>query len=137
MTTTGRCLCGAVRFTAEHVETHHHACVCGMCRRWSGGAAFLAAETSGTVFDGEAELGRYPSSSWAERGFCRTCGTTLFYFLIPTQTYLMSVGTFDDQAPFRLVREIFVDAKPDGFAFAGDHERWTEEETLRRLAPPE
>ncbi|HYP97683.1 MAG TPA: hypothetical protein VER96_03345 [Polyangiaceae bacterium] len=64
------------------------------------------------------------------------CGTTLFYFLKPTRHYTMSVGAFDDPSPFRLVREIFIDRKPNGYAFVGDHERWTESETFDRLTPP-
>jgi hypothetical protein len=132
---TGRCLCGAVTFSAEEVELEHHACHCRMCRRWAG-SGFMAASTRGVTFTSNGELGRYASSTWAERGFCRTCGTTLFYFLKPTQTYMMSVGAFDDDAKFRLVREIFIDHKPPGHAFAGDHPRWTEEETMARLTPP-
>ena len=75
------------------------------------------------------------SSAWAERGFCKACGTTLFYYLKPTQAYTISVGAFDDQTSFQLVREIFIDRKPPGYAFAGDHERWTEAETFERLTP--
>jgi hypothetical protein len=137
MTSSGRCLCGAVRFTAEEVETDHHACHCGMCRRWSGGGPFFAAHVRGVVFAGEEKLAIYESSEWARRGFCGACGTTLFYFLKPTQEYMMSVGAFDDQGPFRLAREIFVDHKPPGYALAGEHPRWTEEETLARLGPPD
>jgi hypothetical protein len=92
MTSSGRCLCGAVRFTAEEVETDHHACHCGMCRRWSGGGPFFAAHVRGVVFAGEEKLAIYESSEWARRGFCGACGTTLFYFLKPTQEYMMSVG---------------------------------------------
>ena len=132
---TGHCLCGAVTFTAEHVETDCHACHCNMCRRWAGGAGFLAADCKGVAFSGDA-LSRFASSDWAERGFCSTCGTTLFYFLKPTGLYAISVGAFDDQASFKLVREIFIDRKPAGYAFAGDHERWTEDETFKRLTPP-
>ncbi len=108
-----------------------------MCRRWSGGAPFFGARAASVAFSSAERLGRYESSPWAERGFCKTCGTTLFYFLKPTQTYWMSVGAFDDQTSFRLVREIFVDHKPEGYAFAGDHPRWTEAETLAKMAPPE
>lgn len=130
---TGRCLCGAVTFTAEGVEHEHHACHCSMCRRWSGGSGFLGASAQGVTFVGDVE--RFASSEWADRGFCPRCGTALFYFLKPTSTYIISVGTFDDQTPFRLVRELFIDSKPGGYAFAGDHERWTEAETLARLTP--
>jgi hypothetical protein len=133
-TSSGRCLCGAITFTAEGVETHYHACHCGMCRRWSGGGPFFTASTHGVAFEGTEHLARYASSDWAERGFCRTCGTTLFYFLKPTKTYMMSVGAFDEPSPFRLVLEIFIDNKPEGYALAGDHPRWTEAETLARFA---
>lgn len=136
MRTSGHCLCGAVKFSVGSVEAEHHACHCGSCRRWSGGGPFLAAETTDVVFEDTAQLGRYRSSDWAERGFCRACGTTLFYYLVPAGSYLMSVGAFDDQAPFRLVREIFIDRKPEGYALVGDHPRWTEQETFERLAPP-
>jgi hypothetical protein len=135
MTMTGRCLCGEVTFSAEEVETKFHACHCGMCRRWSGGAPFFATRVGKVTFAG-GEVGRYDSSDWASRGFCKACGTTLFYFLKPAQAYMMGVGTFDDQQPFALHREIFIDKKPAGYALSGDHERWTEEETFARLAPP-
>jgi hypothetical protein len=133
--TTGRCLCGAVTFSAEGVETEHHACHCGMCRRWSGGSGFLGAPCADVRFHDDQLVGRFASSEWAERGFCLRCGTTLFYYLIPTQRYTMSVGTFDDVAPFRLVREIFIDHKPPGYSFEGERERWTEAETFERLTP--
>jgi hypothetical protein len=132
---SGRCLCGAVEFTAEDADTQHSACHCGMCRRWSGGAPFFAARTRSVTFASEDAIGRYSSSAWAERGFCKECGTTLFYFLKPTKTYMMSVGAFDDAERFRLSVEIFVDRKPQGYELAGSHPRWTEAETLERLAP--
>jgi hypothetical protein len=127
---SGRCLCGAVAFQAEGVETEHHACHCGMCRRWSGGAPFFGASVAAVHFTGEEHLGRFASSSWAERGFCKLCGTTLFYFLKPAQQYTLSVGAFDDVAPFQLAREIFIDHKPGGYALAGEHPRLTEREIL-------
>ncbi|HKO51934.1 MAG TPA: GFA family protein [Polyangiaceae bacterium] len=122
-------------FSAQQVELQHHACHCGMCRRWSGGSGFLGSPCAGVTFGGSEHLQRFMSSDWAERGFCKACGTTLFYYLKPTQAYTMSVGAFDDQTLFQLVREICIDRKPSGYAFAGDHERWTEAETFERLTP--
>lgn len=132
MAESGRCLCGAVSFTADSVETEHHVCHCGMCRRWSGGPVF-AAIASGVRFDGDEHLGRYTSSDWAERGFCRRCGTSLFYHLKPKGIYLIGVGAFDDAAKFRVGGEIYIDMKPPGYALAGDHERLTEAETVARF----
>jgi hypothetical protein len=126
---TGHCLCGAVRFTAESVETDYHACHCEMCRHWNGGPA-LGAKATGVVFSGQASLGRFASSDWAERGFCRECGASLFYYLTPADLYFIMVGTFDDQMPFVLAKETFIDEKPAGFSFAGHHPRLTKAETL-------
>ncbi|MFO0675926.1 MAG: GFA family protein [Polyangiaceae bacterium] len=136
MTThSGSCLCGAVRFTAEGVNTAHSACHCGMCRRWGGGGPFFGVRTTSVTFEGDDSITRYASSPWAERGFCSKCGTHLFYFLVPAAKYMMSAGIFADTAAFRLASEIFVDHKPDGYAFAGDHPRLTEAETLAKFAP--
>ena len=129
----GKCLCGAVVFSAKNVETHHHACHCGMCRRWGSGP-MLAAAVDAVSFIGEENLQRYRSSDWAERGFCKRCGSNLFYFLAPANQYFMSVGKFDDAGAFELTREIFVDHQAAGYSFAGEHERWTQAQTLAHFA---
>jgi hypothetical protein len=131
-TYSGRCLCGLVRFTAAGVETDHHACHCGMCRRWAGGP-MMAALVHELNFEGEGP-GRYRSSEWAERGFCRNCGSHLFYRFLPADLYLVSVGSFDDAAPFTLAEEIYVDHQPAGYAFAGDRPRLTEAEAIRKFS---
>ena len=91
---SGQCLCGGVRFTADTVQTDHHVCHCGMCRRWTGGPLF-AAIAKGVTFEGEDNIGVYESSDWAVRGFCKICGTNLFYRVKQTGMYVMSVGAFD------------------------------------------
>jgi hypothetical protein len=132
---SGHCLCSAVKYTAEQVETHHHVCHCGMCRRWAGGPVF-GASASGVVFDGEQNISRYASSEWAERGFCRQCGSHLFYFLKPASQYILCVGSFDDAAAFALSGEIYIDHKPSGYALAGHHPRLTEAEFLAKFQAP-
>ncbi len=131
--TSGQCLCGAVRFTVAHVDTEHHACHCGMCLHWSG-SPFFGVHAEGVVFEGVEHLARYASSEWAERGFCRTCGSSLFYYLKPNDSYAMCIGAFDDASAFRLTREICIDRKPPGYALAGDHPRLTEAEMFAEFA---
>jgi hypothetical protein len=46
---------------------------------------------------------------------------------------MVSMGAFDDQSVFQLAGEIYVDAKPPGYAFAGDHPRQTGEEFLASM----
>jgi hypothetical protein len=127
----GQCQCGAVTFSAEEVKTETGACHCRMCQRWSGGI-LIAATAHGLSFEGEEHISVYRSSDWAERGFCRKCGSHLFWRMPTTGEYEMCVGVFDDQSDFVLGSEIFVDRKPDGYAMAGEHPRLTEAETLEK-----
>ena len=133
MSHEGRCLCGAVSFTAEAVDPHVHACHCSMCRNWTGGP-MMAASATGVVFQGDEHLGVYQSSDWAERGFCRQCGTSLYYRLREAEpgSYIMATGSFDSD-DFTVVGEIYVDEKPDGYDFAGDHPRMTGAEFLASM----
>lgn len=117
---TGRCLCGTVTFTARDLTTSHNACHCGMCRRWSGGPLF-GIHVGAVDFAGADGIVRYASSEWAERGFCAACGTNLFYYLKPADEYIPLAGVFDDSDVFTMTGEIYIDVKPDGYAFAGDH----------------
>lgn len=122
-------MCGAVRYTARDVETHFHACRCRMCQRWGGGPGFGVA-VGDVEFEDEGELGRFASSEWAERGFCRRCGSSLFYYLKPADQHMLWAGTFDDPTAFELDAEIFVDNPSAVFSFAGDHPRQTAAEVI-------
>jgi hypothetical protein len=133
----GKCLCGAVRFTAEEVETGAHCCHCSMCRSWSGGPA-LSVGVGTVTFDGEENITRYQSSAWAERGFCGKCGSNLFFKVKDPEQYIMWLGVFEDLTPFHLEGEIYIDDKPAAYALAGDHPRMTGAEFLASigLSPP-
>ena len=85
---SGRCLCGAVSFTAEGVNGEVHACHCATCRKWSG-ASMLAMGTAAVDFTGASNIARYDSSEWAQRGFCRNCGSNLFYQLKDQGNYII------------------------------------------------
>jgi hypothetical protein len=131
---TGQCLCGAVRFSVENANAEHNACHCVMCQRWAG-APYFGTYVEKVVFHGEENISRFSSSAWAERGFCKICGSNLFYRLKESDRYSMAVGTFDDRSEFKLTGELFIDLKPAGYTFAGDHERLSEAETMARFAP--
>ncbi len=142
---TGRCLCGAVRVTAESGEGGLAggglaACHCGMCRRWTSSAFVEFVAKPGTVrVQGPVKVFR--SSDWAERAFCETCGSALWYRLTaegPEQgQYQLAAGLFENAAGLELKLEVFVDRKPDGYAFAGEQRTMTEAEIVAMYAPPE
>ena len=132
MSATGKCLCGAVTFTAEEVDQHVHACHCSTCRSWTGGP-MLAASVGSVSFTGQDNIKRFQSSLWAERGFCTECGTSLFYRLKEPDLYIMATGCFDDAEQFALEGEIFFDEKPSTYNFAGDHPRLTGAEFMASM----
>ncbi len=76
----GGCLCGAVRWVVTARPSPVVNCHCGQCRRWHGhhGAYTTAARTA-VRFTRDGGLAWYQSSAEARRGFCRVCGSSLFW----------------------------------------------------------
>jgi hypothetical protein len=131
---SGGCLCGAVRFTAAPRDHDLGACHCSMCRKWSAGP-FLALECGGTVkVEDATNLGVYRSSEWAERCFCRQCGTVLFYRLVGKDFYAVSAESFDDRSGFAFTSQIFVDEKPSYYDFANKTKNMTGPEVFAAFA---
>ncbi len=132
---TGRCLCGAVRFTVTEPVTSVGACHCAMCRRWTGGP-LLALHCEGPVaFEGEEHIVRYRSSEWAERGFCGICGSNLFYKIVESELHIMAAGLLDDQSDLTLDSQIFIDEKPGFYDFANQTSTMTGAEVFAKFAP--
>jgi hypothetical protein len=114
-----------VRFSATAAGPAFDACHCATCRRWSAGP-FLSVHCDGTVHVGDrSQVGVFRSSEWAERHFCRTCGTSLFYKLIDRDYWSVSLEALDDPSVFAFESEIFIDEKPDRYAFANDTRKVT------------
>jgi len=131
----GHCLCGAVRVRMTPPVPHVEACHCTMCRRWGGGAYLSLRGVPDPEIEGAEHIVRYASSDWAERGFCGTCGTHLFYFYRPKQSYSFTAGLFDRLDGFTLDEEIFIDEKPGYYDFAGERERLTAAEVIAKYSP--
>lgn len=132
----GSCLCGGVRFTAKSMSRHVGACHCSMCRKWGGGPFMEVACGTDVDFESQEHIVAYASSAWAERGFCKICGTHLFYRLRETQEYQMPVGLFDPAAGLVFDQQVFIDEKPGYYDFANETENMTGAELFAKFAPP-
>lgn len=122
---SGKCLCGAVAFSAKIAEPHVGACHCTMCRKWGGGP-FLEVDCGSDVsYKGAENISTFSSSDWAERGFCSRCGSNLFYRLKETGQTMMAVGLLDDQSGLNMNRQVFIDEKPAYYSFAEKTEEMT------------
>ncbi len=124
----GQCLCGAVKIDAQDLKSSVHACHCGMCRNWGGGP-FFAIDCQGSVeIESENNIATFESSEWAERGFCKKCGTHLFYKLNQNQQYIFSAGIFDLDEELNFDQQYFIDKKPVFYHFENKTKNITEAE---------
>lgn len=127
----GKCLCGSIEVEAPD-QTDLGICHCSMCRRWTGGPMFAVHCGPDVNFIGGTPS-RYQSSDWAERGFCATCGSHLFYFLLPTGEYVLPAGLFQDQT-FAFSNQIFIDEKPDYYDFSNQTKKLTGQQVFEQYA---
>ncbi|MBD8511596.1 GFA family protein [Photobacterium sp. WH77] len=132
---SGHCLCGKVGLKSTSGSLHAEACHCGMCRKWSGGPYLSVAAGTEVSFTGEENISRFSSSDWGERGFCKHCGSHLFYFLKPTGQYMVPAGLLDQESQLEMDQQIFIDKKPAYYAFSNNTENLTEEEVFAKYAP--
>ena len=115
---TGQCLCGAVKFRAAPKTADVGVCHCSMCRRISAGPFFAIDCGDTLVFENEDKLGVYNSSEWAERGFCKDCGSTILWRLKDRSINIVAVDLFNDLEGLRLDHEVYIDEKPGYYRFA-------------------
>ncbi|KDM89751.1 GFA family protein [Photobacterium galatheae] len=130
----GHCLCGKVGLASTSGTLHAEACHCGMCRKWGGGPFLAVAAGTEVTLTGEENITRFASSEWAERGFCKQCGTHLFYFLKPTGQYMVPAGLLDQENKLEMDQQIFIDKKPTYYSFSNDTEDLTEAEVFAKFS---
>ncbi len=130
----GTCLCGAVSISAESMSADVGVCHCSMCRKWAGGPMFGVDCGDKVQFSGAENISVYDSSEWAQRGFCGKCGTHLFYRLKQNNLYIVPVGLLDVEAKFNFDHQVFIDEKPDYYAFANSTKNMTGEEVFAQFA---
>ena len=130
---TGRCNCGAVTFSARIPELHMDACHCGMCRRQAAGPMMMLTVKDLEVGGGDS-LGIYEASAWGQRLFCRSCGSAIAWRMKDGSHASVSAFAFDEPVGADLAVEIFIDEKPDGYAFAGSAQKMTGAQVVAMFA---
>ncbi len=92
----GSCLCGAVTFAADPPLRDVIVCHCSQCRKSSGHiwAATSVSHDRFRLIDGAA-LVWFASSDHARRGFCGTCGSSLFWEKHGEGRISIGAGTLD------------------------------------------
>ena len=117
----GSCVCGAVRFEVAAELPRPDACHCVQCRKQSG--HFFASTDvprSALTIHGAEHVTWYRSSEKVRRGFCATCGASLFWDPVQRDGIGVAMGAFDTPTATRLGMHIFVAEKGDHYDIGDD-----------------
>lgn len=115
-----QCLCGGVTVRLPSPTKDVGVCHCKLCRRWGSGP-WMSLQAPGASVIGDT-LTVFQSSAFAERGFCRACGTHIFHRPQEGDEIAISAGLFSSDQ-MHIAREIFIDAKAPFYRFVADSVR--------------
>lgn len=93
---TGGCLCGQVRYEARGEPVNVRACHCRLCQQVTGQAFYARALFPNAAVSVTGEYRRHPSSAALDRGFCPTCGATLFAIRHDPAMFAVSLASLDE-----------------------------------------
>ncbi len=114
---TGGCLCGQVRYEVKGPLRDVINCHCTMCQRQHGGFGpyTKALKTKITMINADG-LAWYQTSDVAKRGFCRECGSSLFWEPFEQDATGIIAGSIDGPTGLKTMGHIFVGEKADFYA---------------------
>lgn len=90
---------------------------------------------SNVLFEGDENISVFASSDWAERGFCRQCGSHLFYRLKDREQYHIPVGLLESCEGLVFTHQVFIDEKPALYSFSNKTTDLTGAEVFEKYAP--
>ncbi len=128
-TWTGGCQCGAVRYRLLTRPNNPCICHCRMCQKQFGSffGAFAGVSAEHFVLT-RGTIAYFQSSSEAERGFCRDCGTPLVYRFLSQPRIDVSIGSLDRHSEmkpeFQFPRIPRTLARGDRLPAGNRHRRW-------------
>ncbi|MBM1815859.1 GFA family protein [Pseudosulfitobacter pseudonitzschiae] len=109
---TGSCLCGGVTFTATATAKDPAACHCTQCRKQSG-HIWASVQVPLSAFEMQGDVRWFEASDTAKRGFCPTCGSSLFWKSHAEDEIGVAMGALDAPTGLTLTRHIFTEDKGD------------------------
>lgn len=92
---------------------------------------------SDVSIEGEENVSVYDSSAWAERGFCRKCGSHLFYRIRENAQHIIPVGIFGSDENLVFDSQLFIDEKPSFYSFSSKTHDMTGVEVLAKYGSPD
>ena len=115
--TSGKCLCGQIKFRVQGAPLWVAHCHCNSCRRSTGApvTTFVGFDKQQVSFEGDRVF--YNSSPGVQRGFCAHCGTPMTYESDRCENEVhFYISVIDDPEQFIPERHVFYD----------EHIKWLE-----------
>ncbi len=113
----GRCECGGIRYSLTGPVTPVTICHCGQCRRTHGAPGpYTNVANEDLVMEKDETVRWYASSDEAERGFCKCCGSSLFFQFKGAAKISVSAGTLDLPTGLGTAGHIFTCDQSDYYA---------------------
>ena len=114
---SGSCLCGTVRFTTRGPLRGVIYCHCSQCRKQTGHHyAATNVPDENIAVEGSKGISWYRASPEARRGFCRTCGSAMFWKRDGSDYISVLAGSFDQPSGLEGASHIFVADKGDYYS---------------------
>ena len=112
----GGCLCGAVRYETTSAPLNQRICHCRVCQKVIGAAfnARVLMRIEHVVITGL--FSTFKSSEALERGFCPSCGASIFSRRSFVGVIGLTAGSLDEQSLFN----------PDMHFWVSSKQRWIE-----------
>ena len=121
-THSGSCLCGGVKFEISAPTTGIYYCHCIQCRKQTGHhSAAIEWPVANLKLLKDGTLKWYRASEIAKRGFCDTCGSSLFWRSDrDSDRVFIHCGVFDGDVELPATAHIFTDWKGDYYELSTD-----------------
>lgn len=129
---SGGCQCGAVRYHTSAFLDSSHICHCRMCQKAVGNFfAALVGVPRDAIHWTRGEPAIFHSSDPVARGYCRDCGTPLFYDYLKSQHLSVTTASLDNPSLFPPKMQFGIEARMPWFSdICSLPEEGTTEETM-------
>lgn len=120
---TGGCLCAGVRYRIDGPRRDIILCHCENCRRSHGHLAAYTAvlQTDLELIERETLDWYHDSSPDTYRGFCKRCGSSLFWDARDGQGRIsVSAGSLDDSSGLKIIGHVYVSEAGRYYAIEDD-----------------
>jgi len=121
---SGGCQCGAIRFHSTELRDNPHVCHCRMCQKAVGNlfAALVGVRHEHLTWT-RGTPAEFMSSDQAARGYCRDCGTPLYYRSVGGPHVSFSIGAFDEPHTIPLMFQLGLEGMHPSLQHLEDVER--------------